>query len=490
MPVVIDIKARKALKIVFVILIFAWSAYLLAQKVDLSTADLGRHIKNGELILNGNAETRRAIFTENFYSYTSTKTPFLNHHWGTGVVFYIIHKYIGFTGLHLFFLILMLGALWFSFDAARRASGVFVASAILLFLLPLIAVRSEIRPEAFTYFFSSFFIWVFIRYARNEISQKWLFAIPVISVVWANLHIGFIFGIFIAGVFLLVHRTRPLLLVFVGTILVSLLNPAGLAGLLYPFNIFNGYGYKVLENQSVWFLEKLGLSTGYDSLLFVASVFFSVLCLILCVCKKCSKEILSIGIITLAFMVLSALSVRHFPSFAFTALPFLVSSFALVNNSLDENKKVWAGVFLAILAFFGIFRGVGLLQKRIIPGIGLLNGNIAAGEFLRSQEINGPILNNYDIGGYLIYFLAPETKVFTDNRPEAYPPDFFDSTYIPALEREEEFSKLDAKYNFKTIAFQHRDATPWAQLFLQRIIRDNRFEQAFVDDRIIILIRK
>jgi hypothetical protein len=143
-------------KIIAVCAVFAWSAYLLAQKIELTTADVGRHIKNGELMVTGDTETRRAILSENFYSYTAPDAPFLNHHWGTGVVFYLVHRVAGFTGLHLFFLLLFLLALFFVFDTARRVAGVWVACALLLFLFPLIAVRSEVRPEVFSYLFSTF----------------------------------------------------------------------------------------------------------------------------------------------------------------------------------------------------------------------------------------------------------------------------------------------------------------------------------------------
>jgi len=41
---------------------------------------LGRHIKNGELVLNGDF----GILKSNFYSYTEPDFPVINHHWGGG----------------------------------------------------------------------------------------------------------------------------------------------------------------------------------------------------------------------------------------------------------------------------------------------------------------------------------------------------------------------------------------------------------------------
>jgi len=479
-------------KIIAVCAVFAWSAYLLAQKIDLTTADVGRHIKNGELMVTGDTETRRAILSENFYSYTAPDAPFLNHHWGTGVVFYLVHRVAGFTGLHLFFLLLFLLALFFVFDTARRVAGVWVACALLLFLFPLIAVRSEVRPEVFSYLFSTFFVWMLYRHVRGELSYRWLYVLPIVSLLWVNLHIGFVFGISITGIFLAFYRTKPLVWAFAGVSLVALANPAGLAGVLYPLQIFKEYGYRVLENQSVWFLENLGLRTGYDFLLFkIAAVLVIVSCLSGLFYSHLLKNLRmreggAFGVLALVFGTLAALGVRHFPSFALVALPFL----ALVLSRALARAREWGIVFFVALAVFGVWRSVELQSRRGTPGVGLAPGVEAAGEFLRDYPLAGPIFNNYDIGGYLIYFLAPHIKVFTDNRPEAYPPRFFDDMYIPAQERAEAFDALDAQYQFGAIVFQYRDATPWAQTFLRRAVADKRFEQAFADGRVVILVRK
>ena len=65
--------------------------------------------------------------------------------------------------------------------------------------------------------------------------------------------------------------------------------------------------------------------------------------------------------------------------------------------------------------------------------LGLLPKINAAADFYKTNKIQGPIFNNYDIGGYLIFHLYPE-KIFVDNRPEAYPTSFFQDVYIPMQE--------------------------------------------------------
>src|SRR5439155_19342363 len=41
-------------------------------------------------------------------------------------------------------------------------------------------------------------------------------------------------------------------------------------------------------------------------------------------------------------------------------------------------------------------------------------------EIITANHIQGPLLNNFNIGGYLIHYLFPQHRVYVDSRPEAY----------------------------------------------------------------------
>jgi hypothetical protein len=45
---------------------------------------------------------------------------------------------------------------------------------------------------------------------------------------------------------------------------------------------------------------------------------------------------------------------------------------------------------------------------------------IKAAAYLAQHSVPGPMFNNYGFGGYLIYSLAPEYKVFLDGRGDIY----------------------------------------------------------------------
>src|SRR4051794_17547719 len=86
--------------------IACWYVLLFARELDLSTLDLGRHIANGQRLFEDSK-----VLTTNFYSYTFPEFPFINHHWGSGFVFYGIQQLLGFEGLSVFYIGLGLAAL-------------------------------------------------------------------------------------------------------------------------------------------------------------------------------------------------------------------------------------------------------------------------------------------------------------------------------------------------------------------------------------------
>jgi len=171
----------------------------LAQKIDLATVDLGRHLKNGENILLKNF----GVLFKNFYSYTYPDYPFTNHNWGGGLIFFLIFKIGNFVGLHLFFIIVSLITFIIFFYLAKREGDFKIAFILSFLLIPLIAERKEIRPEIFSYLFSAIFFLILSLYKKNNISSRHLLILPLIQIIWVNTHIYFYLGLFLILVFLI-----------------------------------------------------------------------------------------------------------------------------------------------------------------------------------------------------------------------------------------------------------------------------------------------
>ncbi len=479
------------------VLLLAAYAVLLAEPIHLTTADLGRHLKNGQLFVENGV-----IPTTNLYSYTFPDQPFVNHHWGSGVIFFLIHRLAGFPGLSLFFILLSLASFLLFFHLAWTFSRFDLAAVASAIVIPLLATRIEIRPEVFSYFFSGLFFWILVREREKALSWRMLFLLPLLEILWVNLHIYFFMGIVLIGVFILEDlvskRTAHLkrLLVIGGlTALACLVNPFGIAGAVYPLMISNHYGYLIVENRPVWLIEKI---VRYPPGFYFKVVFGSLLAGWIFAIVRAVKGKGSVSIMASALSVVLAaaawMAPRNFAIFGYFALPL---SAMFLKDFFPENPKKGVGravgSFILVVVILAGALAVQTLYWRAPygpRGIGLKEGTEGSAEFFRKEGIAGPILNNYDIGGYLIYSLYPMHRVFVDNRPEAYPASFFQETYVPLQEKEERWQEEQKRYGFNSIFFQRNAFTPWAQEFLIRRIQDPAWAPVYVDDDTILLLRR
>ncbi len=145
------------------------------------------------------------------------------------------------------------------------------------------------------------------------------------------------------------------------------------------------------------------------------------------------------------------------------------------------------GVLLALALGLGIAHA---FVPRPALGLGLAPQATASATFFKVNGLQGPIFSNYDIGGYLIYYLAPQEKVFVDNRQEAFPPEFFRDVYVPMQEDNKVWQAKDVQYGFNAIFFYRHDLTPWGQNFLVERIKDPQWAPVYVDAFTIIYLKR
>lgn len=484
-------KTRKVQRLLLVLLM-VWYGWFFFKRIDLTTADLGRHIKNGQMILQGNWQVLRT----NFYSYTEPNFPVVNHHWGAGVIFYLIYQIFGMVGLSLFYLVLSLVVFYLFFKVAQKEAGFNLSLIISAWLIPLMAARVEIRPEIFSYLFIALFFLILQKWRKGELDSKWLFVLPLCQVVWVNTHIYFVFGLALVGLYWVDKMIREkrfdkelgLILGLVG--LASLLSPFGLKGLVYPFNIFRNYGYDIVENKSVLFLENWGFNDP-NLKLFEISLVILILSFGILFFKNRKRFPFIYFVLAFIWGGLGFMAIRNFSLFAFFSLVIL--GYNLRYSKLGVNKNL--GLVPSVLVVVFILANSLYFYYPKLPwgrsfGWGLMEGNNKSVEFFKSLKLKGPIFNNYDLGGYLIYNFYPEERVFTDNRPEAYSISHFKDVYIPAQNEEGVWKELDNKYDFNVIYFSHRDYTPWGQKFLIDRVKDDDWAVIYYDSYAIILLKR
>lgn len=485
---------KKLIDVLPLILICLIYLISITHSINLVTADLGRHLKNGQVFLES-----FSIPLTNYYSYTQPSYHFINHHWGSGVIFYLVYKISGFIGLSLFFNLISVATFLIFYKIAKNHGFQNIALITSLLLLPLLCERTEIRPEAFSYLLAGLFYYWLTKFKENKLSFCWLLLLPVLQILWVNLHIYFFMGLMLIGLFWLQsltnHRQQSkqfsnITIVLILSILAVFINPFGLQGVITPLTIFKSYGYRVLENQPVWFIEKIIPSSNY--LIFKIIFVLLIVSFIIFFLKKKSLSLVNF-IIAIFFSLMAWLSIRNFTIFALFSLPTITGNLSQVikiKNHFLQKITGYLTYGLVILIFLLVISGNLKLSPRPFPfGLGLEENNSLSADFFKKEKLTGPVFNNYDIGGYLIWHLFPKERVFVDNRPEAYNEDFFKKVYVPMQENEKVWQEVNKKYNFNVIFFYRHDATPWGQQFLVSRIKDKEWVPVFVDNYTIIFVK-
>lgn len=457
--------------------------------VTAFTQDLGRHILMGELIFK-----THTVPQTNLLSYTYPNFPFINHHYLSEVLFYLLNTYLGTNGL----LITMTGVVLLAFalivQYSLQKTHILPVVMLSYLYLRVLFERTDLRPEMFGYVLVSIFIVTLYRY-REHTTNHILWLIPL-QLLWVQLHISFVIGLVILGLFFIDHlwlhrknirnhATTLLFITLVSATLITIINPNGIAGALYPLHIFQNYGYMIEENQNIFFLE---------SLFAKPTIPYFKLCVLLLGISLCSylKKTRPIDwMLAITFTILAASAVRNFPLFVFAT--FIPATTAL-NGLLRSLQKILPPLpYTRTLSYGMTFVLVCVVCAQIPPtiqargfGVGVTTGAKHAADFYQQMKLSGPIFNNFDIGSYLAYRLYPAQKVFIDGRPEAYPASFFQQIYIPLQQNPTVFSQMEQTYGFNTIFFAHTDQTPWATTFLQSMLQNKTWTPVYLDHTVII----
>jgi len=492
-------------RILITALLLSVYGFYLAHQFNLTVGDLGRHLKNGQLFI----ETG-LIPKINLYSYAYPDYPFINHHWGTGVLFYLVQQLSGFSGLSVVFIVVSMVTFLIFINVATRYSSFAIAAPIAVIVLPVLITRHEVRPELFSYLFGGLFLQLLWGYKYGKLGFRWLFLLPILELFWVNLHIYFFIGVLLIAIYLFEslvvcltqkkpqnsrEQVKALAIVLSLTVFAACLNPAGISGAMYPFFILNEYGMPVIENFSIGAI----LRAGYDFLpLTYFGIVFGVLCLSWLYAVIKNRSSLSLGnfLLSVFFFAMAWSAIRNFAFFAYFALP--LAAVNLKNLQGEEGKARSSPSILKVSAALAVIALVLIIIKpayfvsgnRGRVGIGLEQANSAAAEFFRKEKIQGPIFNNFDVAGYLVYHLYPDHRVFVDNRPEAYPAVFFSEVYFPIQSDEAKWQDTSRHYGFNVIVFNYRERSARGEQFIIRRVLDPLWAPIYLDKDIIILARK
>lgn len=469
-------------------------ATFFAVEQRFTNLDQAKLVRYGEVIL---AEGR--IFTTNLFSYTHPDYPFINHHWGTGVLFFWLHKLGGLDALTVFAVIFNLSAFLLMMVFAIRRSNFWIALAAAILLLPMLASRIQPRPEHFSILFFVVTIVMLYLWYKGNLKTPWLWLLPVLQLFWVNIHILFYFGLFLQGTIwlqlLIVHDQRRRLgsfsLILGASFVASLINPFFVKGIFYPFLIMGDIQYAVTENLSFLYVRQewsKGLGVYHaEMVLFMAALFLYYFIKN----PKHAVRYLFLVIWLITFSALFLYRVRANVFFAYTLMLVVVH----LSTTLKETEQKIAsrsGVLAALIILLIVIHLPNSIWKPYASdsfrgGLGVDKRMPAGAEFFVRNGLKGPIFNNFDVGDYLIYHLYPSERVFVDSRPEAYPQEFFTEKLVPVFTNQLKWLELDYHYKFNVVFLGYH---PQVLNLVERLFFDDGWFMVYNDDYVIVFLRR
>ena len=295
------------------------------------------------------------------------------------------------------------------------------------------------RPYVISLLFFAYLVYALFTYVDHEQNRKLLYSIPILQLLWVNLHGGssslayiFLIGVLLCHIFLKLIRFKipridnvllssnqfkNISLVLLLTIIATCINPFGIKMLLYPFTNMsdsNMINY-ILEWESPSFHGYLGL---YIFIMIVAPLFNLMLY------KKDMK--LHELAFQLLFLYMALKSQRFVGMYGIYSTWTIGKYFFVTDNIYDTMKKPFIKYtkiiypsFITILIV--ILMIVGYNQFKVINNIGIIDndGFYSDDAVLKLIELKpGRLYNDYSQGGYLLYKLdqynaLEDIKVFS-----------------------------------------------------------------------------
>ncbi len=481
--------------------------------------DMARHVTNGKMILEGHW----SILFNNVYSYVQPGQPFVNHHWFSGVVFYLLLLVMGWGGLVLFKAVVLIATFLLLFRLATKRADFWLVAFLSLPAIFILIERTSLRPEIFSYLLIAVYLTLLSRFDEHPESNAVFWLVPL-QALWVNLHIFFSIGVMIAAAYLaekmlhtppggfrakfsaawlanlwssqVVKKSALLVLLLV---VASTFNPNGIAGALYRYP--SDFPIAITENESPAEYSRT-IAFGQDPSVVMFYALVPVLALSFIPVFKRGKRPYFYLFAAAATIAIGFTIMRGIVFFGMIFLPVAAANFNdwfigtrrwLERESPRIARGVGDALFVALAGTL-LFLILPSTYAKVSPdkkfGIGLTPMSQAAARFFRDNSIQGPVFNDTDIGSYLIYNLYPDERVFSDNRfGDAYSRGFFSDTYLPLLRNEDAWRAASDLYQFNAIFVDPYDGDNEFRAFLWRRLTDPAWVLVYGDQYAMIFVR-
>ena len=444
-------------KISGIFLILTLLFFALGNTGPIANNDYGLHLRIGEEI----ADSGKPVRIDN-HSHTLPDAPYPDHEWLTQLWFYGWHKVFGNRGMVVLKGLLIGMALAFAAFSIREP-----ASLRILILLPILFLgfdHSHMRPHLVSWVFSALLIFL--------LSRRRFPFIFLLLFLWGNMHGSVLLGVGFTGLFFLEEYIRTKgkkwILWSVAAFVVPLANPGGIGIYTLFFEI-----------------------TGHTS--FIGEW------------KPYAPDSLGFWLLILVFGAGAIGFLKSKPLNPFDFIRILVLGFLGFQSS---RNGVMAGIFLAPLLGkwyaplfhrfpFPIKRSIVILCAGLIFSVlfvRVYQGKafrfeldheklpVEAVKFIKNHELQGPMFNDYNFGGYFLWKAFPEFPVFIDGRTEVYKGGVL-KEYLAVSNAEDGWKRIVEKYDVRFFVIRpERKISPV-------LLRDKNWELVYFDYNAVIYVR-
>ncbi len=408
--------------------------------------DFWWHLATGKYMV-----THHVIPQHDVFSLTARGHRWITHEWLTELLFYGGRLLGGLPFLSLITGLIIAATFWVVFRAAAERGARVSVSAPIVALAALSSAHTwGTRPQMISMLLTAVFGLAITRMLVRGLPapSMWL---PVLMVLWVNLHGGFIFGVALLAIaaagyvvqdWLRVARARDELLshprpcvdvrrtaAVVGlTALATLANPNGLAGALYPLSYLG-------NNASTRYIAEW-VSPDFHKPMYL---FFEALVLLLLVGAMASprRARLADVMVLLPFLYFSFDSVRNISLLAVLAAPVAAE---LVSGALpaprparpaDQRRSLINWLCVGGVAAGALLTAAGNVSNQAQATAVRGHFPVGALAYIRTHGLPARGFDSYNWGGFLLWQWYGVRSVYVDGRPDMYGNAFMDR-YIRA----------------------------------------------------------
>ncbi|MGO9085421.1 MAG: hypothetical protein ACLQBK_09360 [Candidatus Sulfotelmatobacter sp.] len=478
----------------------------------LGDAGIGWHIRAGQQIL----ATHMIPRVDSFSSTTGGK-PWFAWEWLYDLLVGQLEASLGLNGVVWFTAIVIAAVFAWTFRLLiLRGTNVLVALVLVLLAMSASMIHFLARPHVVSWLFTLAWFWILESserewfYGGDRQHGGWLWALPLLMLVWVNMHGGFLLGFVLLGIFwagamwnwfrtkenrieeLLPRiaagkRARALAGVGLLSLAASLVNPFGWR--------LHEHIYSYLSNR--FLMDHIDEFRSPDFHGVAQRCFLILLLITPAALAARGRELRMSEVMTVLFAVYAGLyASRNIPVSAVLLVmvmgPLLspvLSPARLGRGFFQRMSAVESGlrghvwpILIVVLTFWIAGTGVKLASRfGMNAHFDATRMPVEAVNYLERHELKGPVLSPDYWGGYLIYRLYPATRVVVDDRHDLYGEQFFKS-YLKMIRGQPEFGEFLAGRNIGCILLP-REA-PLATVLLE----SRRWNVIYRDDTAVAFV--